>query len=865
MPLIPTRNEPHTNRKRKLLIDENAVDMTLSEAARNKAAALKKAEALRKVFAASKPLLVLKFQVMRRIKGTSEPKQWKMEIVSASCLPQCLEKDPNKVDHTQSAAKKRKAAREKLNHKPLSTCVCEVLWMGPADFEVRAPAHTNTMTTSMTPAQALMTDDDDNMVDKLKSVSEVGSGQGLGGSGLVPGLGADHVSIASDASRGGRAPPLPLLSTPVVPATITNTDINNSNTSTTDIHTITGGGGGSVTSSDVDVYPNNLTIGQTVKVKGKDVLTQGEIRFIGVTAFAAGYWVGLELTSGVGKNDGSVMGQRYFQCNNNKDNNNNDNNNSHDDASNAGGAGGVAVGGVPSGNHPPPRGLFVRAHQLEFTPTPTSAPPPTDTPIPVSVNVPLSQPPPITPQPTPLPTLQSQLPAQQPPQTLPQSLPQLPPDGEIASMAAVRPSLSGNKKLLGSSLLHKNSNATSLSGIQSLVHEIHVKAPPVIKTIAINEWVSLGSTRRKNVLGSRSPCPRFTEQDQASIFLLPPVWRAYKDVEDGVKERGERETNGEANQVDQQGDTHNGEVMKSTAVDSSIAINHHQPPPTTPTPTPETNSTLAVATAPLIQPINDTTTHGNVADNKSPSLDISNALDVDPSTSTILNLSTQQSNHSQSQESLHQPLTAASKTTSFVLPDAEEGEWVPRNFDFRPYTGVMTSERGSKLVQTKRTLTMYTLTLALMLVHDWKRKALLLPGATIERRKRDARKLLLECEEEERRCMAVEELQMRRFNLANSTDEYLALTEEQLALNREFCRIVALVMRPTTTLSRLRFYMGVQLEGGGIRITCSDPAATTNTRQGATALSRGKIDFVIILKSPCYIISLRYRHYTNPT
>ncbi|KAK3371555.1 dynein associated protein-domain-containing protein [Lasiosphaeria ovina] len=38
------------------------------------------------------------------------------------------------------------------------------------------------------------------------------------------------------------------------------------------------------------------------------------IRFVGITAFAAGEWVGVELDDGSGKNDGSVQGDRYFDC-----------------------------------------------------------------------------------------------------------------------------------------------------------------------------------------------------------------------------------------------------------------------------------------------------------------------------------------------------------------------------------------------------------------------------------------------------------------------------------------------------------------------------------------------------------------------
>lgn len=43
----------------------------------------------------------------------------------------------------------------------------------------------------------------------------------------------------------------------------------------------------------------------------------GIIRFIGETKFAPGKWIGVQLTSPDGKNDGTVAGVRYFACPNN--------------------------------------------------------------------------------------------------------------------------------------------------------------------------------------------------------------------------------------------------------------------------------------------------------------------------------------------------------------------------------------------------------------------------------------------------------------------------------------------------------------------------------------------------------------------
>ncbi|KAL8934587.1 MAG: hypothetical protein Q9216_005836 [Gyalolechia sp. 2 TL-2023] len=56
---------------------------------------------------------------------------------------------------------------------------------------------------------------------------------------------------------------------------------------------------------------SDFQVGQTVELQDGQL---GTVQFVGQTQFAAGAWIGVVLGNAVGKNDGSVQGQRYFDC-----------------------------------------------------------------------------------------------------------------------------------------------------------------------------------------------------------------------------------------------------------------------------------------------------------------------------------------------------------------------------------------------------------------------------------------------------------------------------------------------------------------------------------------------------------------------
>ncbi|KAK1761062.1 dynactin subunit 1 [Echria macrotheca] len=56
---------------------------------------------------------------------------------------------------------------------------------------------------------------------------------------------------------------------------------------------------------------SELAVGQRIQLSNG---LNATVRFVGTTAFAQGEWVGIELDDAQGKNDGSINGDRYFDC-----------------------------------------------------------------------------------------------------------------------------------------------------------------------------------------------------------------------------------------------------------------------------------------------------------------------------------------------------------------------------------------------------------------------------------------------------------------------------------------------------------------------------------------------------------------------
>lgn len=58
--------------------------------------------------------------------------------------------------------------------------------------------------------------------------------------------------------------------------------------------------------------PDWVVVGESVQIRPYN--TSGVISFVGGTHFQGGTWIGVELDTPTGKNDGTVQGIQYFSC-----------------------------------------------------------------------------------------------------------------------------------------------------------------------------------------------------------------------------------------------------------------------------------------------------------------------------------------------------------------------------------------------------------------------------------------------------------------------------------------------------------------------------------------------------------------------
>lgn len=67
-------------------------------------------------------------------------------------------------------------------------------------------------------------------------------------------------------------------------------------------------------SARINLSSEPAKLGDQVVVRTESGQAEGTLRYLGETEFATGEWAGIELARSEGKNDGSVLGHRYFYC-----------------------------------------------------------------------------------------------------------------------------------------------------------------------------------------------------------------------------------------------------------------------------------------------------------------------------------------------------------------------------------------------------------------------------------------------------------------------------------------------------------------------------------------------------------------------
>jgi len=159
------------------------------------------------------------------------------------------------------------------------------------------------------------------------------------------------------------------------------------------------------------------------------------------------------------------------------------------------------------------------------------------------------------------------------------------------------------------------------------------------------------------------------------------------------------------------------------------------------------------------------------------------------------------------------------------------GDWRPRNYLTRPHANAKKNKDGGG-AKLRFSIVAHSVICFLRL----QKIAHQNPDMSIVRRRMDVFRLLGHAEEEERRCMAREELNTRVHDISTEEEKYRLLADQQVIIAGKFSAVMNLIQCPTRTLSRLRFYMGGTLEGGGMRIMCQDPVHSSDSSRSIVEL-----------------------------